>query len=328
MTGFLLSLAAGILPMVLYAWFLFFLDRYEKEPLKLLVGTFLWGSLIAAGGAFAINSISSLGILFLTQSELAAQLATSALIAPVVEETLKGSAVLIVFLLFKPEFDSPLDGIIYAGIVALGFAATENIWYIHQLGYLQNGLAGLKEMAFIRVFLVGWQHPFYTAFTGYGFGLARGAREPILRWIFPILGWTFAVIFHLIHNLFAFMTANSGSSGLLNTLWDWSGYLGLLVLILLLIAREKRWMREHLESERSAHLLSAAQFEIACSARKQSLAYIHAFFRGDFRETRSYYQLCGDLMHKKRQLIHHGDDPATASEIQRLRSAIGNYHRN
>ena len=48
------------------------------------------------------------------------------MIAPIIEESLKGLAVLLVFLLFRKEFDSILDGIVYAAITALGFAATEN----------------------------------------------------------------------------------------------------------------------------------------------------------------------------------------------------------
>ena len=99
--GVLISIIAGVLPMAFYAWILYYLDRYEREPSKLLIGVFLWGSVIAAGAAFLINSITSSGIYFLTQSEFATQLTISTLVAPVVEETLKGAAVLIVFLFFR-----------------------------------------------------------------------------------------------------------------------------------------------------------------------------------------------------------------------------------
>lgn len=322
MNGHLISLAAGILPMLLYAWFLYYLDRYEKEPLKLLVGMFLWGALIAAGSAFVINSISSIGIFFFTQSQLVTQLATSALIAPLVEETLKGAAVLIVFLLFRPEFDSPLDGIVYGGIAALGFAATENVWYIHQFGYLPNGFQGLLEITLVRVVLVGWQHPFYTAFTGLGFALARQARESIWRWFFPLLGWGFAVAFHLFHNLFATFASHTGKLGLLNLLWDWSGYLGLLVLILLLIKREQSWMRTYLAPERDRGLLDPQQYLTACSAWRQGFIYLRSLLTGNAQQSRRFYQTCGNLMHKLRQQDRQVDEPGVSLEIDRLRADL------
>jgi hypothetical protein len=84
-----------------------------------------------------------------TGSEGAADRTTS-IVAPIVEEFLKGLAVVIVFFIFYKEFDSILDGIIYGGIVGLGFAATENTIYIYRNGYLDGGWGGLFLLAFIR----------------------------------------------------------------------------------------------------------------------------------------------------------------------------------
>ena len=321
MNGFVLSLIAGLLPMILYAWLLYYLDRYEKEPLKLLIGVFIWGAVVAAGAAFVINSLTGFGVLLLTKSEFTTQLAVSTLVAPLVEETLKGAAVLVVYLLFKPEFDSPLDGIVYAGIAALGFAATENIWYIHQLGYVQNGLRGLVEITIVRVFLVGWQHPFYTSFTGLGLALSRQSKEGLWRWLFPFIGWSFAVAFHTLHNLFASF-ASSTPGVILNLAWDWTGYLGLLVLILLLIQREQKWMKEYLAPVRDEGLIGPAQYQIACSAWRQGFVILESLGKGNVRQVRRFYQACGDLMHKKRQQLRHSDEPRTGSEIQHLRAEL------
>jgi len=319
--GVLVSLLAGILPMAFFAWILYYLDRYEKEPIKLLIGVFLWGAIIAAGAAFLINTITSSGIYFITQSEFATQLTISTLVAPVVEETLKGAAVLMVFLFFRSEFDSLLDGLIYAGITALGFAATENAWYIHQLGFMEYGWEGLLKMTFVRVVLVGWQHPFYTSFIGLGFAFSRRTKEPIIRWISPLLGWTIAVVLHLLHNLFSgLFQSNAGLA--FATIWDWSGYLGLLLLVILLIKREQRWMKEYLAQEYKQQILSEEQYQIACSAWKQGLAFFSSRFDGNYRQVKDLYQICGDLMHKKRLLIRHGDELGSGLEIQRLRAEL------
>ena len=176
-------------------------------------------------------------------------------------------------------------------------------------------------MTLIRGVLVGWQHPFYTAFIGLGFAFSRRSREAIWRWLAPAAGWFLAVSFHLLHNLFASLL-RSRAGFAFATIWDWSGYLGLAILIFVLIKREQRWMKEHLESEKIGELLTEEQYEVACSAWKQSLSSIEALFKGEYRQVRRLYQLCGDLMHKKRQLIRHGDELGTVLEIQRLRSEI------
>jgi len=321
--GLLISVLAGIVPMLIYAWFLYILDRYEKEPLKLLLGVFTWGAVVAAGAAYVINTLSSMGIYFLTQSDFASQLTVSTLVAPAVEETLKGAAVLIVYLIFRSEFDSPLDGIIYGGVTALGFAATENIWYIHKLGFLESGWQGLLDLTLIRVVLVGWQHPFYTAFVGLGFAFARRSKHTFWKWTSPIIGWSTAVFFHLLHNLFAGLL-KSRIGLIFTTYWDWSGYFGLLFLVLFFIYREQNWMKEHLEAEYKQGLLSKDHYQTACSALKQSIVFLKARISGKNSQTRRFYQVCGDLMHKKRQLLHHKDELGAAIEIQRLRSELTN----
>ena len=50
-----------------------------------------------------------------------------------------------------------LDGIVYAAITAMVFAATENVLYIYRNGYLENGWIGFWALVFIRVMLVGWR---------------------------------------------------------------------------------------------------------------------------------------------------------------------------
>ena len=50
------ALFFGFVPMFFFAAFIYWLDRYEKEPKILLGAAFFWGVVIAAGGAFIINS--------------------------------------------------------------------------------------------------------------------------------------------------------------------------------------------------------------------------------------------------------------------------------
>jgi len=50
--GFILSLFFGFVPMLVFAWILYWLDRFEKEPKILLGVVFVWGAMVAAGVAF------------------------------------------------------------------------------------------------------------------------------------------------------------------------------------------------------------------------------------------------------------------------------------
>src|SRR4030042_95746 len=120
------------------------------------------------------------------------------LFASIIEETLKGMSCLLVFLYFRQEYDSILDGIVYAAITAIGFAATENAYYIYTYGFQETGVNGLLWMFFIRVILVGWQHPFYTAFIGIGLAISRFNRNPWIIITIPILVLGMAIIAHSI----------------------------------------------------------------------------------------------------------------------------------
>lgn len=321
--GIFLSLLAGFLPMFLFAGFIYWLDRYEKEPKILLGGAFIWGALVAAGVAYLVNTLLGISIFLLTSSETATDIATGSLIAPVVEEVLKGFAVLIVFLAWHSEFDSILDGIVYAAVTALGFAATENAFYIFTYGYQSDGMTGLLGMFVVRVLLVGWQHPFYTAFTGIGLAAARLDRSPWVKIVAPLAGLSLAIITHSAHNTIASLF--SGAGGLiLGTLFDWSGWIFMLIFILWMIRRERNWLVEQLKEEISLGNLTPHQYQLACSSWSQSWARFNALFAGKYRATARFFQVCGELSHKKHQLSTQGEEDGNQQKITLLRAELQN----
>lgn len=315
--GFVLSLFFGFVPMGLFAWFLYWLDRYEKEPRVLLGAVFAWGAIVAAGVAFVVNTLMGIGVYLLTESDAAVELTTGTLVAPPVEESLKGLAVLLVFALAHKEFDSILDGMVYAGVAALGFAATENAYYIYQYGFLEEGLSGLFRMAFLRVVLIGWQHPFYTAFIGIGLATARLSRNRLVKWSAPVLGWLTAVVAHSLHNALA-----SLSSAAVLFFFDWSGWLLMFLVALWAVRRVRRRIQAYLRGEVEAGTLTAEQYRIACSARARSRVYLRSLFRGRYAAAHQFYQLCAELAHKKFQFERFGDEGGNRQIIEQLRSRL------
>ena len=311
----LVSLFFGFVPMFLFAAFVYWLDRYEKEPKALLGAAFFWGVVIAAGGAFIINTAFGVGIYIFTGSEGAAEVGTTSVIAPIVEEILKGMAVVIVFLIFRREFDSILDGIIYGGIVGLGFAATENTIYIYRNGYLESGWNGLFLLAFIRVILVGWMHAFFTAFTGIGLAVSRVNKNILIKVIAPLAGITIAMTLHAFHNTFGGLVG--GLEGLAaGTFIDWIGWALMFGFIIWMIAQERNIVKRQLQEEVASGLISQAQYQRALSPWNMS----SAGFRG--RATSRFYQVCGELSHKKEQLAKVGDESGNAAIVDSLRAEL------
>jgi protease PrsW len=315
------SILFGFVPMFVFAFFIYWLDRYEKEPKALLTTVFFWGVIVAAGGAFFINTMLGLGIYFITGSEAAAELASGALIAPLVEETFKGLAVLIVFLIFRREFDSILDGIIYAAIVALGFAAAENSYYIFARGYQEDGWIGFWVVAFVRIVLVGLQHPFYTSFIGIGLAVSRLNRNMAVVVLAPLLGWCVAVLTHAVHN--TLLSVVPGFGGLVfGGLLDWTGWIAMSGFAIWALRREGLLLRKHLAGEVELGTLTAPQFQTAISSLSQTMAAANALFGKSYRATVTFYQLCGELAHKKEQFLALGEESGNGLIIQSLRSDL------
>ncbi len=319
--AFFAALFFGFVPMFFFAHILYWLDRYEKEPIPLLFGVFAWGAVVAAGGAYILNTIFGITVYSLTGSEIASDLATGSLSAPFIEESLKGLAVLLVFLVFRKEFDSILDGIVYAGIVALGFAATENVIYIWR-GYASEGWNGLFQLVLIRVVLVGWQHPFYTAFIGIGLAVARMNRSIFIKILVVLLGFSTAMFFHSAHNTLAGIPLLGDLTCFVGSFLDWSGVFFMFILILWANWMEQRNIINHLHQEAHLGFISAAQYRTACSAWSQVFARLIAVFSGNYLATTRFYQVCGELAHKKQQLQKMGEESGNSGIIQRYRAEL------
>lgn len=319
--GLIVSGIIGIGTALLFAYILFWLDRYEKEPLLLLGGVFLWGAIVAAGSAFIINTTLGIGIFMFTGSDYATDFATGSIVAPLVEETLKGLAVLIVFLIFKREFDSVLDGIIYAGVAALGFAATENTYYIYTYGFQESGWSGLGFLTFIRVILVGWQHPFYTAFFGIGLAMARLNKNWAVRILAPLLGLAVAMFTHAFHNTLAVFL--SGLEGLaIGAIIDWTGWLFMFGILVWATWREQQYLKRFLAAEVQAGTITATHLRTASSAWLQLFARIASLFTGKFGQTARFYQVCGEYAHKRQQYATLGDEGGNVVILQKLRAEL------
>jgi RsiW-degrading membrane proteinase PrsW (M82 family) len=152
------------------------IDRWEPEPRGLLIFAFLWGAGMAVAGTLIVGLTIESAIPVDSAESAAYDFASSVIVAPIVEETAKGLGVLLIFLIARRAFDGPVDGIVYAALVAGGFAFTENIEYFAI--ELSDPEGSISSVFFIRGILSPFAHVMFTAMTGLFIGLAaqRGGR--------------------------------------------------------------------------------------------------------------------------------------------------------
>jgi len=197
------ALAAGMLlaclPVPVYLSLALWLDRYEPEPPSLLFGAFLWGAVVAVFFSFILNTLNSLLAHAATGSVEVAHLVGAVVSAPLVEEAAKGLALLILFLWKREEFEGVVDGVVYACMVALGFAMTENFQYYGK-ALAQGGAFELTMTFVLRGVLSPFSHPLFTSFTGIGLGLARQSDHAVLKVLAPPTGLALAVGLHALWN--------------------------------------------------------------------------------------------------------------------------------
>jgi RsiW-degrading membrane proteinase PrsW (M82 family) len=324
--GIFLSIVFGITPMVILAFLLTLFDRYEKEPAWLLIGVFVWGFVVAAGTALILNTVFSIGLFVVSGSAGLADVGAAVFSAPIVEESVKGLAVLIVFLFFRYEFDSVLDGVIYGSLVGFGFAAAENINYIFN-GFLQNGSQGLFTLVVVRVMLIPFLHATLTSMTGIGLAVGR-LNKGFWHYGAPVLGFLTAIGLHFFHNLLS--SVPDPLVCILGDVIDWIGFLGMFVFILILVWREGKVMREQLLEEVRLGNMTPAQFEAASSIRGQMAARWGALVGGHWREASRFYDLAGDLAFRKYQLARLGSqrEPQAQAQIDSLRGQIASLRRS
>jgi RsiW-degrading membrane proteinase PrsW (M82 family) len=178
------------------------LDRYEPEPLRLLGAAFGWGAVVATAVALLLQAIDQyvLG----TPDNWSA-----AIVAPITEEGAKGLFILLLLWMRRHEIDGVLDGIVYAGMVGVGFAFTENILYLGA-AYMggddvgPGGFGSAVGVFVVRGIFSPFAHPLFTAFIGVGVGYAVVSRAGAARFLAPLAGYALAVTAHAVWNGSAF----------------------------------------------------------------------------------------------------------------------------
>jgi RsiW-degrading membrane proteinase PrsW (M82 family) len=323
---FLIALFGALIPTVVYVLFVWWLDRYEKEPLWLLAFAFMWGAIPAAILSIVLELIFDIPIEAFGSDGLIANLASVSVGAPLIEESVKGLALIGLVLLFRREFDDVLDGIVYGAMIGFGFAMTENmVAYFLPILDSEGIGAGLINIL-LRTTVFGFNHAFWTGITGAAVGYARLATDWRERLMVPIGGWALAVTLHAIHNAGVTLVEQTFCLSLgVSVALDWGGLLLLMLVAYFALRRESRWIARGLAEEVRRGALSQQEFDLLRSAGQRLWLHWEAWGRGGrvaYRAVGYYYQCATELAFKKQHLRSLGDEGGNLAQIQELRHQL------
>lgn len=194
-----LAAIMALVPLLVVVFVLRAVDRWEPEPRPALIFAVLWGAaasvamaLLFSYGAQVLEAYAGVG------GTASTRFLTTVVQAPIVEEFSKGLGVLILFWVFRRGFDGPVDGLVYAGTVAVGFAFTENIQYFG-LALTNSDLGAVSETFFLRAVLSPFAHVMFTACTGVALGFAsRRGTGVAVRYF--LVGLVPAILLHALWN--------------------------------------------------------------------------------------------------------------------------------
>lgn len=157
-------LLASLAPVFIILFYIYFRDKYEKEPLGMLVKALLGGIIIILPVIFVEQWLSALSPF---SGKVGAAAWNAFVVAASTEEVFKFLA--LYFLIWKsPSFNEKFDGIVYAVFVSLGFAAVENVMYV---------MEGGMQTAALRALTAVPAHAIFGVTMGYYLGIAHMYEE-------------------------------------------------------------------------------------------------------------------------------------------------------
>lgn len=311
-----LAVLLAALPLGIVIPTFLWLDRFEAEPARYLVVAFLWGALVAALIAGIFNTGANIAFQSAIGNPDEAMLATAIFSAPLVEEASKGLLVLLVWWFRRREFDGITDGMVYAGIVAAGFAFTENIQYLG-LAYQHGGGQALTGTFIARCLFTPFAHPMFTVMTGIGIGIAASTRSRVLKVLAPVGGYLLAAMLHALWNL----GAVTGGQGMLATylVVEVPIFVGFLVLVVWVRRREGRLIGRYLSPYADAGWLAPSEVTMLSTMSGRRAARVWARAHGGrsaLRAMESFQDASSELA-LLRARMHHSAADRRALEAER-----------
>ena len=258
LVGVAVAFAAAPFYLAVWLW----LDRNDPEPAWILAALLAWGGGAATFVSGIVNDVFSGVTRAVSRDPQLAAILSASVSAPLIEEATKGLAILLLLLFLRREFDGVIDGIVFAGVVALGFATVENVLYYGR-AVSQHGPGGLVVVFVLRGVLGPFGHAVFTSMTGIGCGIARQTHNGALRLVAPVIGYGVAVFLHALWN---FLASLAGVAFLAIYVLFWVPlFVVFFGAVVYMGVRESRLIRRMLELEVVGGLLTRDQADLVAS---------------------------------------------------------------
>ena len=183
---------AAIAPAFIIIIYIYLKDKYEKEPKRIMLFSFLLGAIVSVLISTVLYVFFDYFLPLPDDNNIAQQFIKAFFVVALIEEF---SKYVIVRYYSQPRkaFNEPFDGIVYAVIVSMGFAMVENLIYV-----FQGGL----EVALIRAFTAVPAHATFGVLMGYFMGKAKFNGK---RMADNLIGLSLAILFHGAYDFFLFI---------------------------------------------------------------------------------------------------------------------------
>lgn len=192
-------LLLAIAPSTIIIFYIYFKDKFEKEPIGFLFKNFLLGAIVSVLLTVIIGGFASKLIPLTSGTSIFQQFLKAFIVVALVEEFSK-YVIVKYYAQRNKEFNEPFDGIVYAVMVSMGFATLENVLYVFQHG-VSTGI--------IRAFTAVPAHATFAILMGYFMGKAKFSKNRILL---NLTGLFFATLFHGAYDFFLFINFIPGIS--------------------------------------------------------------------------------------------------------------------
>ncbi len=198
----MLNLFLSILPGILIILYIYNKDQHEREPKNMIFKAVFWGGVSTIPAIYLTYAAEDFLGVGLGGNTLGVALDTIICIGG--SEEIAKFFFLYLFFFRHDEFDEPLDGIVYAVCISMGFAIVENIIYV-----LNGGL----RVALLRMFTAVPAHAAFGVIMGYFVGLAKFELAPAKN-ILLLQGFLLAALVHGFYDFFLMQNVLEGLVGI------------------------------------------------------------------------------------------------------------------
>ncbi|KGL64252.1 PrsW family intramembrane metalloprotease [Polaribacter sp. Hel1_85] len=192
-------LLLAVAPATIIILYIYFKDKFEKEPIGLLFKNFLLGATLGILITAILGGFASELFPLTDKISIFQQFLKAFVVVGLVEEFSK-YIIVRYYSQRNKEFNEPFDGIVYAVMVSMGFATLENVLYV-----LQHGVA----TGVLRAFTAVPAHATFAILMGYFMGKAKFSKNRI---VLNLTGLFFATLFHGAYDFFLFINFIPGIS--------------------------------------------------------------------------------------------------------------------